>query len=146
MELLLERGPSFEDTTLGTLMVDDLLECFTLEDQVRVDDPNTPDVDEGKKVHGETAIPAGRYKVIIDFSQRFQKLMLHVLDVPNFTGIRIHSGNTEHDTLGCVLVGKQVDSKTRISGGSIALPVLFSKIEAALEKGEEVWIEIKNAA
>jgi len=141
MELLLERSKSGEGTTLGMLFVDGLLECFTLEDEVR--DLGT--YGEGK-LYGSTAIPAGHYRVVIDFSQRFNKDMLHVLDVPFFTGIRIHSGNTEHDTLGCILVGLQVDSPTRISGGSIALPLLYSKIGAELKKGEEVWIEIKNAA
>ncbi len=145
MELFLQRKPSAKATTLGVLAVDGVFECYTLEDVVRVDDPATPQ-NEGAKVYGQTAIPAGRYKVAITFSPKFGKMMIAILDVPGFTGIRIHSGNDAEDTLGCVLVGQRVDSETWISGGSKALPLLYAKIDAELKKGQEVWIEIVNAA
>jgi hypothetical protein len=73
-------------------------ECFVLEDTVR---------DPGVKIPEETAIPAGRYRVIVDWSNRFRKYSFHILDVPNFSGIRIHSGNTAEDTEGCLLVGQE---------------------------------------
>lgn len=142
MELSLIRKPSKEGTTLGDLYLESGAHfCHTLEDQVRVDDPSTEDVDEGKKVYGETAIPTGRYKITITFSQKFQKDMLLVNDVPNFTGIRIHSGNDKEDTLGCILVGQVTDSDTRIHGGSVVLPQLFALVQKALET-EEVWLTI----
>ena len=74
---------------------------WVLEDQVRevVGEP----VSEWK-VPGKTAIPAGRYKVLITFSNRFQKLMPQLMDVPGFTGVRIHAGNTAADTEGCLLL------------------------------------------
>jgi len=75
----------FKDThTVGKMYVDGVYECYTLEDVVR----------NGTKVLGKTAIPTGEYKLIIDASVRFKQDMPHILDVPNFTGVRIHSGNT----------------------------------------------------
>ena len=141
MELFLQRKPSSEHATLGSLLVNGEHECFTLEDVVR-----DLHVDGSGKVFGATAISAGRYKVIIDFSQRFQKDMLHILDVPFFTGIRILSGNTDANTEGCVLVGQVVISEDYIHGGSVALPALQAKIAKAIDDDEEVWITIADAA
>jgi len=61
------------------------------------------------KIYGESAIPSGEYKLILSFSNRFKKIMPELLDVPEFRGIRIHAGNTEHDTLGCILLGAKKD-------------------------------------
>ena len=79
--------------TLGKMYIDGVDMCYTLEDVVREE-----------KVYGETAIPAGRYRVDVTYSNRFQCDMPLVLDVPNFEGIRIHPGNTDKDTHGCILV------------------------------------------
>lgn len=95
MKLTLKRGPSTEKSTPGRLFVDGAFQCFTLEDVVRP-----------IKIKGETAIPAGTYKVIITMSNRFKRLLPLVLDVPGFDGIRIHPGNTDKDTSGCILVGE----------------------------------------
>jgi len=143
MELVLQREPSVGLTTLGSLCIDGVFECITLEDVVRLDDPLTPE-DEGIKVYGETAIPAGQYQISVTFSPKFNKLMILVMDVPGFTGIRIHSGNDKDDTLGCILVGTTKDSITRIHGGNEALPKLRAKIDAALAKSEQIWVTIKN--
>lgn len=68
--------------TLGKLVINSLV-LFTCEDTVR----------DGPKIPGATAIPAGKYKVVITFSNRFQRHLPLLLDVPGFSGIRIHSGN-----------------------------------------------------
>jgi hypothetical protein len=145
LELFLQRRPTKDKTTLGELSVNGTHFCFTLEDEVRVDDPTTP-VNEGAKVYGETAIPAGTYELAITFSPKFKKDMILVKDVEGFTGIRIHSGNDAEDTLGCILVGATVDSDTRIHGGSTTLPLLFALIHTAIAQGQKVILSIANAA
>ena len=93
------------------------------------------------KIAGASAIPRGTYRVIIDLSQRFQRSMLHILDVPRFEGIRIHAGNTDVDTEGCILVGgnKGVDV---ILNSKVTLNQLFILVQNAIAKGEEVTIDI----
>jgi len=139
MHLELHRRSLGPKATLGQLYIDGILECLTLEDVVR-----DLKEDGSGKIQGETAIPAGTYKVTIDFSQRFQKKMLHILEVPFFTGIRIHSGNTDQNTEGCVLVGNEKINDDFIHGGSHALPILQGKIQEALDRGEEVDITITD--
>ncbi len=58
-----------------------------------------------RKVSAKTAIPVGEYQVKFTWSPKFQREVPLLLDVPGFHGIRIHSGNTEEDTEGCVLPG-----------------------------------------
>jgi len=106
MELKLKRTHLNSTYTLGELFIDGKQFCYTVEDVVR-DKNNDGDLkDEGEtKVYGETAIPKGNYKVIISMSNRFKKYMPEVLNVPEFTGIRIHAGNTAIDSHGCIIVG-----------------------------------------
>jgi len=129
-----------DDFTLSRLYVDGALfgTCtYVLEDVVR-EVPGKP-VGEWK-VPAETAIPVGKYRVVIDLSQRFGKRMMHVLDVPGFSGIRVHAGNTSHDTEGCLITGKERDEKHgEVSGSRIACAALFDKVDKALNKGDDVW-------
>lgn len=118
---------------LGKLYIDGVFQCDTLEDLERP-----------MKIPGETAIPKGTYKVVIDQSVRFKRLMPHVLDVPGFTGIRIHSGNTQADTEGCILVGeKYTDKPPRIINSRIAFAAFFAKLQSALNQNSQVTLEIK---
>ena len=123
MRLTLKRKWPTKKSTIGELFVDGRFECYTLEDVVR---PN------GEKVYGETAIPAGIYRVIVDFSNRFQRRMPHVMDVDGFEGIRIHAGNTAAHTLGCILVGQE-KGEDSISGSKLAYEGLFRKLDGAKE-------------
>jgi hypothetical protein len=110
----------FKDThTVGKLYVNGVYECYTLEDAVR----------NGTKVLGKTAIPIGTYKVIIDASTRFKQDMPHILDVPDFTGVRIHAGNTSADTDGCILVGSSWTGKDFIGNSKIAYKKFFDKLK-----------------
>lgn len=89
MKLKLIRDLFDENFTLGRMYIDDEEFAFTCEDAVR-----------DKKVYGKTAIPKGIYKVRLTFSNRFQKVLPILMDVPNFEGVRIHSGNVaETETL-----------------------------------------------
>ena len=132
-KLKLIRKKFFEKSTLGELFIDDKFECYTLEDKVRPP---------GEKVPGETAIPAGIYKVVIDYSDRFHRLMPHLLDVPMFTGIRIHSGNTNQDTEGCILVGTTIVNGDFVGNSRIAYDQLFTKLKVASDLGEGIEITI----
>lgn len=132
MELLLVRHHGTKNYTLGDLYVDDQWESFTLEDQER----------EGPKIPGQTAIPLGKYKVVIDMSARFKWLMPHVLDVPGFSGIRIHSGNTDQDTEGCILVG-QLKGVSSVLHSRAAFALLFDMLKDAVSRDEEITLEIR---
>lgn len=132
--LTLQRDPSANGATTGELLVDGQHECWTCEDVVRP---------AGEKVPGATAIPAGRYAVVVNLSPRFGVRMPLLVDVPGFEGIRIHPGNTAADTEGCILVG-QGRMSAGVSASRAAYAALLPKIEAGLAAGE-VWIEVRDA-
>jgi hypothetical protein len=100
MKLLLKHVALKDHYTIGKLYCNGRCFCDTLEDTVRVLGKNG----EGK-IFGETAIPEGTYKIVITYSQRFKCKLPLLVDVPFFTGIRIHAGNSASDTHGCILVG-----------------------------------------
>ena len=124
-----------EKSTMGVISVDGVKCGFTLEDVAR---PT------GVKVPNATAIPPGEYDVTIDYSDKFKKLMPHILYVPNFEGIRIHPGNTSEDTSGCVLVGLE-KGEDRISNCKPTYDFIYHSIEQALAKKDKVTILIINA-
>lgn len=128
----------FTDTsTVGEMVINGERNCFTLEDKVREPDE--------KKVDAKTAIPSGQYEVIVNFSNRFQRPMPLLLNVPNFEGVRIHSGNTSEDTEGCILLGKHFDvsKPDLITESRAAFSEFFSRLESALKIGK-VLIHISN--
>jgi hypothetical protein len=131
MELLLKRVQFGEDFTLGKLYHDGQFICYTLEDKVRevIGEPVS-----AWKVAGQTAIPAGVYNVIITMSTRFKIRLPLLMDVPGFSGVRIHTGNSSADTEGCILVGSGWDGKSNwISGSKLALSMLFPLLEQSVE-------------
>lgn len=133
MELTVKRFEFGTNYTIGKLSVDGVYECYTLELKVR-----EPFV----KVQGQTAIPQGTYKVTIDYSNRFGKDMPHVLDVPQFEGVRIHQGNTDKDTEGCILLGNTWAGGDFIGNSVLAFNAFFPKLEAAIKAGQEVTLTI----
>lgn len=147
MELLLQRQHSGRHATLGILTVDGAEACFTVEDVVRepreVNGGHKTPV-ERWKVHGQTAIPQGRYRVTITYSGRFKRDLPLVNAVPGFEGIRIHPGNTHADTEGCILPGTRIVGEQVVESRA-AFNRLMLAIESALDAGEEVWLEIRNA-
>lgn len=91
------KGPEY---TIGKMYIDGKYFCDTLEDPVRV-------LKSAKdKVYGDTAIPAGTYKIILGMSPRFKRILPRLQNVPYFEGVLIHRGNTAKDTHGCILVGE----------------------------------------
>ena len=139
------------DATNGILLIDGVFECFTLEDQVR----------DGEKVMSETAIPLGEYEVkfrtVGGYDARYQKKygttwhkgMLELQDVPNFKYILIHTGNTDENTAGCLLVGETQQDLDRgkdgfVGGSGDAYKKMYPKVRDALLNGEKVTIKYSN--
>lgn len=120
--------------TIGVLMVDGEKFSDTLEDKVR-------DLKSEKKIYGETAIPAGKYKVVMSMSSKFKRVMPYLENVPQFTGIMIHPGNTIKDTLGCILVGEN-KKKGQLVNSRKYSDELNKRINEAIERKEQVWIEV----
>lgn len=134
MNLLLQREPSASGCTIGRLAIDGVFACWTLEDVVRP----------GRKLAHETAIPAGRYAIVMYRSPRFGCVVPRLVAVPDFDAIEIHAGNTAADTSGCILVG-QTRGANEILGSRRALAALQPRIATAIARGELVHLTIVNA-
>ena len=110
--------------------------CDTLEPQWR-------DYKNGEyKIKGRSAIPEGRYAVVISWSPKMKKWLPILLNVPKFSGIRIHAGNTAKDTEGCILVGENREVG-KVLDSRMWLSRLKQKIVEAKERGEGVWIRVE---
>jgi hypothetical protein len=132
MELKLTRKWLTANSTISELTVDGAFECFTLEDHFPTPYVKTP---------GKTCIPLGRYEVIVNMSNRFKVEMPLLLNVPQFAGIRIHPGNVAGDTEGCLLPGR-IRGTDKVLESKLAYETLFTKIKAAIAKGEKVFITV----
>ena len=152
MELILERIAKRKTYTIGHLYIrqqvmdeylpgtEDKYFCDTLE-------PTWRDYAHGAyKVKGRSAIPEGRYAVVISWSPKFKQWLPILLGGPEFNkqwqGIRIHAGNCSEDTEGCILVGKNREVG-KVLDSRIWVHRLKQKIVEAKDKGEAVWITIK---
>lgn len=113
---------------IGDLFIDGVFFCHTLEDEKRAD---------GLKVFGETAIPTGVYNIKLTMSNRFKRLMPLIMNVPMFSGIRIHGGNTSMDTHGCPLVAFNTDYKK-------IWRTAEKKLTAKLKEAEFITISIED--
>lgn len=131
MILTLQRERSDLARTFGVLFVNGIFQCFTLEDPVRP-----------QKVPGHTAVPAGRYPLVLTYSPRFKRTLPLLLHVPEFEGVRIHVGNTENDTEGCILPGT-ARSSTALLGSRLAFDALYEKLVDANNNAEDLWLLIK---
>lgn len=146
MKLQVVRTQFGKDATNGLLFIDGLFECYTLEDQYQ----------EVKVMH-ETCIPEGTYDIkfrtVGGFHERYKKRygnshygMLHLQDVPGFTYILIHAGNTDEHTSGCLIVGEtqqdlDVSEDGFIGSSGKAYVKLYNKIAKQLLIGNPVTIE-----
>lgn len=136
--LKLVRDTYTSKSTIGRLYINDVFFCDTLEDVCR-DNNKDGDLDDAgeTKVKAHTAIPSGTYKLIINISNRFKKMMPLLVNVKDYEGVRIHSGNTDADTEGCILVGL---TRTRDAIGQSR--DAFIKLMAELDKYKEFEITI----
>ena len=132
LEIEIRREIYTSKSTMGRLFVNGEFECYTLEDCARPQEI---------KIAGATCIPCGTYWLAINFSNRFQRLMPELLQVPGFAGIRIHAGNTDADTEGCILVGATREDNF-VGSSRTAFRGLFAKLQAARAAGGEVRVAV----
>lgn len=138
MEIVVDRFTADDDTTVSRVSVDGQFACFGLEDEFREE-----------KLASETRIPAGTYDIRLRtegghharYATRFADIhrgMLHIQDVPNFTFILIHCGNTDEDTDGCLLLGSQAltePGEMRVTQSTAAYRRFYPLVVDAAEAG-----------
>ena len=129
MDLKIRRTCFTEKSTIGTLTIDEEFECFSLE---------LPWRENQKKI---SCIPVGKYKVLMEYSLRFKRLLPELKGVPGREEIKIHVANYPHEIEGCIAVGKTVGADY-VGQSKVAFELLLVKIVSALDSGEEVWITI----
>ena len=136
------RRIAMKDTyTIGKLYIDGVYFCDTIEDKDRgLDDSMEESEIRKKKVYGLTAIPLGTYKVEITYSPKFKKNLPLLIGVKGFEGIRIHSGNTAKDSLGCIIVGK--NKKVGMVLDSRATMTKLLKVLTSTK--ENIWLKIRR--
>lgn len=120
-----------EKSTISDLYLNGQFQCYVLEDPVRT-----------VKVQGQTAIPYGRYEVVINWSNRFKMELPLFLNVPGFKGVRFHSGNSPDDTEGCPLPGLTY-SDDWVRDSRKAFNLVFPQIKKALSEGKVYWEVVK---
>lgn len=146
MEIDIFRFSSQSISTIGALMVDGYFECYTLEDKRRP-----------KKIKNKTAIPGGRYRIkmrkhgrIYDNYKKFHwhEGTLEIEDVPDYTDVLIHIGNSTRDTSGCILVGDYVTNNKLELGflrnSTAAYKNLYLKVLEAVKRNESIWLSIHD--
>jgi len=132
VNLLLNREIQTADATLGRFWWENECLYHTVEDLQRE-----------VKIPGKTAIPCGRYQVIITMSNRFKRRLPLLLNVPGFEGVRIHAGNQAEDSSGCVLLGT-AKTKNGVANSRFACDDFNGRLEKALLDGSEVWLTIRS--
>lgn len=139
MTLTLKRKYFKEEYTIGDLYINGKWFCNTIEDKDRgLNSTMELKTIQREKVYGKTAIPTGRYKVSITYSPKYKKNMPLLENVKGFEGIRIHSGNTEKDSLGCIIVGEN-----KKKGMVINSRVTYNKLMNILKNEKEIYIIIE---
>jgi hypothetical protein len=125
------------------MYIDGVRLCDTLEDRNRDlnRDGDLNDAGEGK-VYGKTAIPFGTYNVVVSMSPKFGRELPRLENVPHFDGILIHRGNTDDDTLGCILVGEN-KVKGKVINSTPYEVELVNRCKEALARGEKITITIE---
>lgn len=151
MKLQVVRTQFGKDATNGMLFIDGIFECYTLEDQYQA-----------VKVMHETCIPEGTYDINFrktggfhaKYTERYKNAhygMLHIQDVPNFTYILIHTGNSDEHTSGCLIVGEtqqdlDISKDGFIGSSTVAYKKMYAKVAGQLLQGKKVSIEYLNVS
>lgn len=143
MELTLHRTPSRKTCTISMLFINDAAskECYILENVIDEIAGEAPE--KWKRADGRNAIPIGKYRIDWTFSPHFKCYTPELRDVPGFTGVRIHGGNRDTDSEGCLITGTSIGADGEsVVASDIARDALYAKIHYAILSSEEVWITV----
>jgi len=145
MTIKIIRKVYTDKSTISEVFIDDKFICYTLEDKDRglLQQMSIEEIKK-KKQYAITAIPLGKYEVVVTYSNRFKKDLPLLLNVPGYEGVRIHPGNTDANTEGCILPGSS-KSTDFVGESKKAFEVLFNHIKQAIAKKEKVYVEILNS-
>lgn len=140
MEIRVIRQIFNDDCTIGTMTIDGEpdFSVFSLEDAYREIEGQPVS---SWKIQNMTAIPKGRYQVDNTYSNHFSKYLPLIENVPGFTGVRIHGGNTSGDTEGCILLGMQHGDRSLIRSQE-AMQLFIPYLHHALSTGDDCFISI----
>jgi hypothetical protein len=143
MDLLIKRKKGYKGYCPGRLFIEEKPFSFTIEDEDRglTQSMSLKQIEKIKK-YGITAIPIGKYEVAYTYSNRFNRFMLQILDVPGFAGIRIHVANTDKDVEGCVGCAYE-DSTDGFAGNSKKAIEALDTVMMAATKVEKCYITIQ---
>ena len=142
LHLTLKRAFKKPDYTIGILYAGGRQICNTIEDTDRgLHQYMSADDIKRVKVPEHTAIPAGTYRLAVSMSPKFKRQLIEVLDVPGFSGIRVHRGNTADSSAGCIIPGVN-NVKGAVSQSTKYEELLTSMVAAAIANGEESYITI----
>lgn len=135
MNIELTRTSRQEGFTTGVLYSGKDFLCHTLEPQWR-------DLRKERKVKGRTAVREGTYRVVLSPSRKFGRMMPYLMDVPDFSGVMIHYGNTVDDTAGCILLGER-DRYGTLKNSRLSFERVYALLKEAERRGEVNVITIK---
>ena len=142
MEIQVNRIARKDGYTIGRMSLNGVYFCDTLEDTDRsLNAAMSLDEILSKKRKGITAIPTGKYDVILTFSPRFKRVLPLLLNVKGYEGVRVHAGNTNKDTEGCLLVGEN-KVKGQVINSRATLEKLMSVLLECEKRKEEITITI----
>lgn len=143
MELKVTRKTKAPVYSAGRFSIDGTEKYYSLEDTDRkLDDSMKVEDILAIKVFAKTAIPKGRYQVVVNYSDHFGKYMPLLIGVKGFDGVRIHSGNKPEDTEGCILIGLEDSSDGFMGDSRKAYTDLMLHINEVI-KEEKIWITIE---
>lgn len=142
MEIQVNRIARKDGYTIGRMSLNGEYFCDTLEDTDRGLNSSMQESEIlAKKIKAQTAIPTGKYDVILTFSPRFKRVLPLLLSVKGYEGIRIHAGNTNKDTEGCLLVGEN-KAKGQVLNSRATLEKLMSVLLECEKRKEKISITI----
>jgi hypothetical protein len=135
MKILVRRNHFTTISSIGDIsIVDDDYRAFSVEDVARA---------AGVKIPKETAIPPGCYPVRMTWSPRHGSMQPQIMNVPMFSGVRFDVANYASEVEGCIGVGNG-RGVNAVWDSKSAQAAICAKIQAALDRGELVWVEITN--